>query len=322
MFVSFDNGRHWQSLQQNLPNTPVTDIRVHRKDLVLATMGRSFWIMDNVTLLHQLASRHELVMRSEAYLFQPREAYRMRYSPAGGSPDQPQYPPPGAAIDYYLAGEPGGELKLEITDGRGNVVRTFTAQTGAAAPPAAGPTMTGRRGGGGAPFTKREWHNRFIWDLRYGAAAGAAGPLAVPGSYQVRLSAGEWSQTRPLEVRIDPRVAAAGVTVADLQEQFDLSLKVRDAVADARALGAKLAEACGAAQPGSGNAKALQALVDRVVTADVVYPQPKLVDQLSNVARMVGQADQKVGRDAFVRFDALMKELASVTAEAAKLGVK
>ena len=319
MFVSFDNGRHWQSFQQNLPATPVTDIRVHHKDLVLATMGRSFWIMDNISPLHQVASRHELVMRSEAYLFQPREAYRMRYSPTGGSPDQPQYPPPGAAIDYYLAGEPAADVKLEITDGRGNVVRAFTAQTGAAAVvPGAG-----RRGGGAsAPLTRREWHNRFVWDLRHAGAPGAAGPLVVPGSYQVRLSAGEWSQSRPLEVRIDPRVAAAGVTQADLQEQLDLSLKLRDAIADARALGSKLTAARQSAQPGAANAKALQGLVERVVTADVVYPQPMLIDQLSNVARMIGQADQKVGRDAFVRFDDLMKEMAAVKAEAARLGVQ
>jgi photosystem II stability/assembly factor-like uncharacterized protein len=323
MFASFDNGRHWQSLQQNLPNTPVTDIRVHRKDLVVATMGRSFWIMDNVTLLHQLATRHGLVLRSEAYLFQPREAYRTRYVPTGAAPDQPHYPPPGAVIDYYLAGEPAGELTLEITDRSGNLVRTFTAQAAAAAAGAPGPTTMGRRGGGGgAPFTKREWHNRFVWDLRYAGAGGAAGPLVVPGSYQVRLSAGEWSQTRPLDVRMDPRVAAAGVTAADLQEQLDLSLKVRDAVADARALGAKLAEARRAAQPGSSGAKALQALADRIATADLVYPQPMLADQLSNIARMIGQADQKVGRDAFVRFDDLMKELAAVKAEAAKLGVR
>jgi hypothetical protein len=183
--------------------------------------------------------------------------------------------------------------------------------------------MTGRRGGGGgAPFTKREWYNRFVWDLRYGSAAGAAGPLVVPGAYQVRLSAGEWSQTRPLEVRIDPRVAAAGVTQADLREQLDLALQVRDAIAEARALGAKLTAARQAAQPGSGHARALQALVDRVVTADVVYPQPMLAEQLSNIARMIGQADQKIGRDAFVRCDDLMKEMAAVKAEAAKLGVQ
>jgi hypothetical protein len=279
--------------------------------------------MDNVTLLHQLASRHELVMRSEAYLFQPRDTYRIRYAPTTASPDQPYYPPPGAVIDYYLAGEPAEELKLEITDGRGGIVRTFTAQPGAQEPETSAPAMAGRRGGGGgAPLSKREWHNRFVWDLRYGGAAGAAGPLVVPGTYQVRLSAGEWSQSRSLEVLVDPRVAADGVTQADLQEQLNLALQLRDAVAEARALGSSLDAARQALRADAPNARALQALVDRVVTADVVYPQPMLVDQLSNVARMIGQADQKVGPDAFTRFGDLMKELAAVKAEAAKLGVK
>jgi hypothetical protein len=144
----------------------------------------------------------------------------------------------------------------------------------------------------------------------------------VPGTYQARLSAGEWNQSRPLEVRVDPRVPAEGVTQADLQEQLDLALKVRNAIAEARAIGAKLASARQAQRPDSAGARALQALVDRVVTADIVYPQPMLVDQLSNVARMIGQADQKVGRDAFVRFDDLMKEMAAIKAEAAKLGVQ
>jgi hypothetical protein len=158
--------------------------------------------------------------------------------------------------------------------------------------------------------------------LRYDGAAGVAGPLVVPGSYQVRLSAGEWSQTRTIEVRVDPRVAAAGVTQADLQEQLNLSLTLRDAIADARALGARLAAARQAAQAGSERARTLQGLVNRVVTADVVYPQPMLVDQLANIARMIGQADQKIGRDAFIRFEDLTKELAAVKAEAAKLGVR
>ena len=153
MFVSFDNGRHWQSFQQNLPATPVTDIRVHHKDLVLATMGRAFWIMDNVSLLHQLASRHELVMRSEAYLFQPREAYRMRYSPTGGSPDQPQYPPPGAAIDYYLAGEPAADA--EARDHRRQGQRRAHVHGAGRRPAAGGSRDAGRRGGGAsAPLTR------------------------------------------------------------------------------------------------------------------------------------------------------------------------
>jgi hypothetical protein len=243
----------------------------------------------------------------------------MRYSPSGGSPDQPQYPPPGATIDYYLAGEPADELRLEILDGKGETVRSFAARRGAEAP---APAQGRRRGGSSAPLTRREWHNRFVWDLRYEGAAGAPGPIVAPGSYQVRLSVGEWSQSRPLEVRIDPRVAAAGVTQVDLQEQLELSLKVRDAIADAQALASKLAEARRAAAPNAPAGKSLQALLDRVVTADAVYPQPMLIDQLANVARMIGQADQKVGRDAFTRFDDLMKDLTAIKAEAGKLGVR
>ena len=97
---------------------------------------------------------------------------------------------------------------------------------------------------------------------------------------------------------------------------------MRDAIAEARALGVEARRRAPGPQPDAANAKALQALVDRVVTADVVYPQPMLIDQLSNIARMIGQADQKVGRDAFIRFDDLMKEMAAVKAEAARLGVR
>jgi hypothetical protein len=173
-----------------------------------------------------------------------------------------------------------------------------------------------------APLTRHEWHNRFSWDLRYEGLAGAAGPLVVPGSYQVRLSVGEWSQARPLEVRIDPRVAAEGVTLADLREQLDLALKVRDAMSEAGTLAARLIAARQSARPDAPAAKPLQALIDRIVTSDIVYPPPMLIDQLANVARMIGQADQKVGRDGFARFDDLAKELAAIKAEAARLGVR
>src|SRR5262249_11960005 len=124
MFISFDNGRLWQSFQLNLPVTPVTDIRVYRKDLVLSTMGRAFWILDNVTPLHQLTAD---VQSSTAHLFVPRAAYRMRSSRMGGRPDQPEHPPAGAHIDYYLASEPSGDLKLEILDAKGSIIRSITS---------------------------------------------------------------------------------------------------------------------------------------------------------------------------------------------------
>jgi photosystem II stability/assembly factor-like uncharacterized protein len=311
LFVSFDNGAHWQSFQQNLPATPVTDIRVHHKDLVLSTMGRGFWILDNLTPLHQLASRHEMIMTSEAYLFQPREAYRQRYVATSDPSEGPEYPAAGAALDYYLGGEPSDDLKLEIRDAKGAMVRTFTSQ-------APGGRPEGRRQA--AVVAKRPWHTRFVWDLRHDAAGAAAGPLVAPGTYSVRLSVGEWSQSRSLEVRIDPRVAAEGVTPSDLLEQQELGLKVRDAIAEARALAQKAADARDRQPNDAARVRALQAIRSRLVTADIVYPTPMLIDQLSNVARMIAQADQKPGRDAWQRFDDLMRELAAIRAELATLG--
>jgi photosystem II stability/assembly factor-like uncharacterized protein len=320
-FVSFDNGRRWQSLQQNLPATPVTDIRVHHKDLVVATMGRSFWIMDNVTPLQQLAGATSFTSEpngngsrggngsggaspqaggSVHRLFTPAVAWRTRHAASGGSPDVPEYPGPGARIDYLFAGPQSGDVKLEILDAKGTVIRTIEPPS--ATPQGAGQGMRGfRRGGPVAALGTKDGHNRYVWDLRQSAADG---PMVAPGKYQVRLTAGSWSDTKPLEVKIDPRVTADGVTQADLEEQTAFLLKVRDATAEARNLSASLKES-------------RKDLYDKLVTAEGPYPQPMLIDQLSNIARMVGQADQKIGKEAQTRFDDLMKELAQIK-EAAK----
>jgi photosystem II stability/assembly factor-like uncharacterized protein len=299
-FVSFDNGRRWQSLQQNLPATPVTDIRVHRKDLAVATMGRSFWIMDNITPLQQVAGSSTTDDgNSSNRLLIPAVAWRTRHAASAGSPDTPEFPGPGARIDYVLAGAPSGDVKLEIFDAKGAVIRTIN-------PPSATPQSTGqgmralRRGGPIAALGTKDGHNRYVWDLRHSAADG---PMVAPGTYQVRLTAGSWTDAKPLEVKIDPRVTADGVTQTDLEDQMTFLLKVRDATAEARALAAMVRE----------SNKELHA---KLVTADGSYPQPMLIDQLSNIARMVGQADQKVGKEAQMRFDDLMKELARIRAAA------
>ncbi len=344
-FVSFDAGRHWQTLQQNLPATPVTDIRVHRKDLVIATMGRSFWIMDDVSPLQQIAMASRggsaaptaFSATSPLHLFEPRAAHRMRYVPQTGASDQPEYPPPGARIDYYLAGEPAGEVKVEILDGTGATVRSFTSEAAAQRPGSPQEMrMAARFGLTGARVTKRPGLNRFVWDLRHvgpwdknSPNGGPGGPLVVPGAYQVRVTSGGTSATRPLDVRIDPRVTAAGVTPADLREQTDLLLKVRDAISESRRLQDRLAQAMEKAgvkvppAPGPGQtpgtvtyAHPLQATWAKLVTAPGPYPQPMLIDQFMNIARMLGQGDQKPGKDAWDRYTDLMKTLSTLRGEA------
>ncbi len=325
IYVSFDAGKHWQTLQQNLPATPVTDIRVHRGDLVISTMGRSFWIMDDLTPLRQLARMTRTVpMSTDAQVFPPREAYRMRYSPSSGGPGEPEYPGPGARIDYAFPTPATGEVTLEIFDAGGKLIRAFSST----ARDAGGQPRGGGRFGGGPParVTTKAGHNRFVWDLRYPGPwdratpdGGGNGPLAVPGKYQARLTSGTWTQTRSFEVKIDPRVTADGVTQADLQEQLDLALKVRDGLSDARKLADRIAQAREKMKTDKEIMARLQPIWDKLVTAGGPYPQQMLIDQIANVGRMIGQADQKVGKDAVSRYDDVIKELRTLQAETTKV---
>ncbi|MPZ18836.1 MAG: hypothetical protein GEV06_13110 [Luteitalea sp.] len=363
-FVSFDQGGHWQSLQQNLPATPVTDIRVHRQDLVIATMGRSFWIMDDVTVLQQLAgvvagestaggsngsgvrvavdrptASREARSDEANRLFRPATAWRMHYAASVGSQDVPEYPPAGAYVDYSLAQGGATDVTLEILDAKGEVVRTFRPgkpEDSNDAQPMRGFRRSPR---GQTALSVQAGHNRFLWDLRYpGAWSPDApdddgdGPLVPPGRYQVRLTSGGWTDTQPLDIEIDPRVEASGVTQADLVEQTTFLLRVRDAISDARKLQQTLEQAMDEAgfepplapapgeTPGTVTYESpLQSLWARVASAEGPYPQPMLVNQLANIRRMLSQADQKVGQDAYQRFDDVMKELQAVQAEAAKV---
>jgi hypothetical protein len=176
---------------------------------------------------------------------------------------------------------------------------------------------------------------RFNWDMRHPgpwtAAApqgGGGGPMAAPGKYSVRLTSGGQTQTRAFELKVDPRVTQDGVTQADIEAQVTFLLRLRDTMSDARRLQQGIEQAmkkAGVAPvepavPGSTPAQLkfahpLQALWARVADQSGTYPQPMLISQLSNVNRMVGQADQKVGKDAHDRYNDLLKELQALQAE-------
>jgi hypothetical protein len=310
MYVSFDDGAHWQSFQQNLPATPVSDIKVHQQDLVISTMGRSFWILDDLTPLHQLTDQ---IASSDTYLFAPRDAYRLRYGRGGGSwgrsPGDPEYLPPGAVIDYYLATERAGEITLEILDESGNLIRGHSSE-------APGETMVLPEEPGMREFrlervgTPRLENgagmHRFIWDLRHAGAwsenverSGKQGPHAVPGTYQARLTVAGRSQRQRFTLKADPRVVADGVTQQEMARQLALSIEVRDALSEARMAVYRINNARENLEQGLPIDRQLSDLLAKLETADgYAYPTPMLVAQLSYLYSNLNRADQEPGRDA------------------------
>jgi photosystem II stability/assembly factor-like uncharacterized protein len=325
MYLSFDNGVNWQSFQLNLPATPVTDIKLAHHDLVLSTQGRSFWILDNLAPLHQVNAQ---IAAAPAQLFAPREAIRTPGRGGFGRGSTLQYPLSGAAIDYYLAAAPADDIKMEILDGAGKVVRTFTSAGAAAderAPATDAPPSDDGEGGGfrvrSGPtrLDKTAGMHRFTWDLRYpgpwmssARPEGPNGPVAVPGKYAVRLTVGTWTATQPLTVTEDPRVTREGVTTADLREQFDHNLRVRDLVSDMNRTVARLRAAMAAAD--ADKKTRLTTLAARLITPPIRYSEPALQTHITYLYTMTNNTDQKVGRDALDRYTTLRKELDALMA--------
>jgi len=324
MFISFDNGTHWQPFQLNMPNVPINDIKLHKKDLVIATQGRSMFILDDVTPLHQIGPQ---TAATSAVLFKPREAIRARYAGGGrggrGGGGLAEFPPAGAPITYYLASAPSGPITLDVLDAAGKAIRTVSSEAPAAPtaevaaaipddPDAEGGGGRGR-GGGLARLPKNAGVNRFIWD--YTDANGLALP---PGQYRVRLTAGSWNATEPLTLRIDPRVAQDGVSAADLREQYEHNVRAQALSAEVGRVVARVQQARNRLRQSGANGDSLtkvEALAVKLVDQPVRYGRPGLQTQIRYLAGMTTRVDQKVGRDAIERYQTLRKELDAVEAE-------
>jgi photosystem II stability/assembly factor-like uncharacterized protein len=235
-YVSFDNGGHWQSLQLNLPTSPIYDLVVQHDDLAIATHGRSFWVLDDLSPLRQATPQ---VADTDVFLYKPGVAYRVTSgSPFSmpGSRVAGENPPKGAIIDYFLKAAPKEKITLEILDQRGHVARKFSSSVpkqGASGEPSSG------MGGGALPAAPGM--NRFVWNLRYDGprfvasgddddSYGSDGPLAVPGNYRVKLTVSGKALTAPLEIKLDPRVQVAQ---SEIQSQWELAIKIRDQMSEA-----------------------------------------------------------------------------------------
>jgi hypothetical protein len=322
IFVSFDNGAHWQSLQLNLPNVPVTDIKVHHKDLLVSTQGRAFWVLDNLSSLQQITPQ---VTPSEVRLFKPRDGYRTRIGPNNLGP----------TIDYYLPAAPGGPVTIDILDSKGSLINSYNSDA-----PASG--RSGRGGGGGgmpgagagaesqqedpdqAPAGRRfappprvgkaPGLNRFVWDVRH-----QAGPTLPPGRYQARLKVGGTTLIEPFNVLIDPRVADDGVTIADLQEQFEHNMRMRELVNSVNQVVTRVRDAQTKVRnaPGADGdmTNRLNAIAGKLLSEPVRYGKPGLQAHITYLAGMTANVDQKIGRDAIKRYELLRNEFDTIRAE-------
>src|SRR5713101_15911 len=235
VYLSLDDGLNWQPLKLNLPTVPIHDLNIHNDDLVVATHGRSFWVLDDITPLRQIDANSA---SAEMILYKPQAGLRLhlpdaieRRGPVGDNP------PMGAIFDYYFKEAPKEEVKLEILDADGKLVRRFSSrQKKEAEQPPEWPDQIKEI----TTLPAAAGMNRYAWNLRWESPVkipgafysglGPRGPIALPGKYKVKLTVGGRSQTQTLEIVLDPRVK--NVTPDDLQKQFELAMQVREANAD------------------------------------------------------------------------------------------
>ncbi|HAA14285.1 MAG TPA: glycosyl hydrolase, partial [Cytophagales bacterium] len=223
MYISFDDGASWKSFQMNLPTVPITDLAIKNDNLIAATQGRSFWMIDDLTPLHQLSAD---IASSEQHLFEPMPSYRM-----GGFQGRPSLTeganhPGGVMVHYYLKEVPDSTVTLEFMEMDGDLIARYTTKP--------------EKGSDDRELDDLEaGMNRLVWNMRYpGAerfdglimwAAGTAGPMAAPGDYKVKMTVGDWSQEQMFEIVADPR---SETDQAGYQAQFDYLIAVRDKVTE------------------------------------------------------------------------------------------
>jgi photosystem II stability/assembly factor-like uncharacterized protein len=324
LFVSFDDGAHWQSFQLDLPITPVMDLLVHRNDLIVATQGRSLWILDDLSPLQQLDRE---VALAEAHLFEPRPTHRLRLRYSGSRTSGargvwPENPDEGVYLYYTLAETPEDPVRLEITDGEGRVVETFASRDEDGEP---------------GPLGTSPGLNRIAWDLKYADAYLApgvnegfreriavvtgytGGPYAVPGTYTATLIVGDERLSRSVQVLADPR---SDVPMGDLRRNFELSLQLRDritAIQQGVALGQRALgrlERFVAITPVASEqreAEAVHAELEAVLgelykhgqKGDHAHLYPRLTTDYARIYTMVASSDHRPPDVAYERFDEL-----------------
>ena len=298
VYVSVDDGARWRRLALNMPVVPITDLDIRQGDLIAATQGRGFWVLDDLSPIRQDSD----ASTQGVHLFSPQTAYRVQGGGRGGSDAAGENPPNGAIVYFRLPDRVPQDVALEFRDSRGELIRRFASGDGPALRAAPG-------------------LNRFVWDLRYPGAVPppggttlfggtTRGPVATPGAYEVRLVAANDTRKATLHVARDPRVAA---TDEDLRDQFDLLIRIRDAVSAAHTAVEDILRA----------RKELEAVSARAASAeggqDIATRAREIDAALANIQAELIEMRLKTGNDVLsyaIKLNARIASIAPVVASA------
>lgn len=334
MFVSLDDGQNWQAFQQNLGVTPVTDLKIVRGDLAVSTMGRSFWVLDNIATLRDSAFDNQ---GDDLLLFAPGDTVRYRNIYRGQSANGvPDYPPPAAIIDYFIPEGTEGPVTLEILDADGDLVNAYESGTDDEEASEAEENevvedmaLSQTRVITDEDLSAEPGMNRFRWDMKHSGPwdedaddSYKNGPLARPGDYTVRLTAADTTVDQPLTLVADPRVLAQGTTLQDVDEQVAMQLVLVDMLSEARRFEQQVAKEHEDLESRSDELSPAEAerlllvtdVLNEVKDADIIYPRPMLVRQISYLLNMISGADQAPGVEAADRLAELSASFAALQA--------
>ena len=311
LFISLNGGKSWESFQQNLPITPVTDIKVYRDDLVISTMGRGFWVLDNLTPLY--APNFGL---HTTQLYKPKDTYRMKYPKTGGD----LYPRPAMFFDYFIADSVNTPIRLEIENAAGETLNTFVSDKWDVTDTIGNMDLSSTTYLLDQSLAKSVGYHRFKWDMRHlgpwdvrDRRTYKNGPQVASGDYCVKLTVGETVSIQNFTLLTDPRILSLGVTEAEIQQQEALGLELIKLLTEVRKYIHGLEQEKKSAQ--GARLEYIQAQLDSFVMEEGIYMQPKIINQIEYLYASINGPDQLPSRDAYARFSKLKALVESTKSE-------
>lgn len=325
IFISMDDGQNWHSFQQNLPIVPITDLKINQGDLVISTMGRGFWIADDISIMDSYNGSS-----NKRAIYVPKATIRYKSPNIRFNEKKiPQYEKPAVAIYYTLPEKMKKAFRLEIVDSNNKTINTFLNDTTGVKPKTEvleDMNMSSRTYLVAKSLVNKKGLNKFKWDMKHTGPWHKEvkkryqnGPMANPGSYRAKLYIDDEILESEFELLLDPRLKETNTTLEDLKEQNRIGLELVDLLSQARKLEQNLNKELKILKQKEQLSEAekvkkaeIEDTLDKLRKKDITYPQPKLIDQMKYLYYMVTNADQKLGKDVYDQFEKLSRQFEEI----------